>query len=217
MRVENNVNIYKNYLLAENEKTNLISRKMSSDDLDLHIEDSLKIFDHWQGQGERVIDVGSGAGMPGLVMAIRDINNHYTLLEADLKKSRFLMQAMELLTLQHLQVIRERAEVIGQDIKYREKFDAVCSRAVASMRVVLEYCLPLARIGGIVWLWKGPRYLKEIEEAEKALKLLGGEVEKVILYQLGEDRQRAIVQVRKKEASPEQYPRRAGMPLKRPL
>ena len=85
------------------------------------------------------------------------------------------------------------------------------------MRVVLEYCLPLARIGGIVWLWKGPRYLKEIEEAEKALKLLGGEVEKVILYQLGEDRQRAIVQVRKKEASPEQYPRRAGMPLKRPL
>jgi chromosomal replication initiator protein len=135
MRVENNVNIYKNYLLAENEKTNLISRKMSSDDLDLHIEDSLKIFDHWQGQGERVIDVGSGAGMPGLVMAIRDINNHYTLLEADLKKSRFLMQAMELLTLQHVQVIRERAEVIGQDIKYREKFDAVCSRAVASMRV----------------------------------------------------------------------------------
>ena len=212
-----NVMRYKNYLLAANQNTNLISRRMSSEDLDLHIEDSLKIFERWQFQDYRVIDIGSGAGMPGLVMAIADKNNHYTLLEVDLKKSHFLKQAIDLLKLQHVQVIRERAEVIGQHQDYRESFDVVCSRAVASMRVVLEYCLPLARIGGIVWLWKGPRYQEEIEEAEKILELLGGVVEEVFLYPLGEDRQRAIIQIRKQQASPEKFPRRPGLPVKRPL
>lgn len=215
--MENNVNIYKKYLLAANQNTNLVSRKMSSDDLDLHIEDSLKVFDRWQFKDYRLIDIGSGAGLPGLVMAIKDRNNYYTLLEADLKKSQFLEQVIELLKLQHVQVVRERAEVIGQHQDYRESFDAVSSRAVASMRVVLEYCLPLARIGGVVWLWKGPRYQEEIEEAEKVLKLLGGEIEDIFLYPLGEDRQRAIIQIRKQKASPEKYPRRPGMPVKRPL
>ncbi len=215
--MENNVNEYKNYLLAANQNTNLVSRKMKKDDLDLHIEDSLKIFDNWQIQGYRLIDVGSGAGMPGLVMALRNQCNQYTLLEADLKKSQFLEQTIEQLKLPYVEVIRERAEVIGHHEVYRERFDGVVSRAVASMRVVLEYCLPLARIGGVVWLWKGPRYQEEIEEAGQVLKLLGGEVEEVFLYPLGSDRRRAIIQIRKQKSCPEKYPRRPGMPGKRPL
>jgi 16S rRNA (guanine527-N7)-methyltransferase len=215
--MENNVKIYKEYLLAANQKINLVSRRSAENEIDLHIEDSLKIFDHWTISNQQIVDIGSGAGFPGLIMAVADVRNQYTLLESDLKKHKFLEEVSVLLKLQHVQVIRDRAENIGQQESYREKFDAVTSRGVAAMRVVLEYCLPLVRVGGAVFLWKGPRYKEEMEEAGNALQLLGGRVEEIHLYNIGSDRQRAILQVRKIHSTPEKYPRRTGLPNKRPL
>jgi len=215
--MENNVIKYKNYLLQENEKTNLVSRKSSREEIDLHLEDSIKIFNYLDLQDERIIDVGSGAGFPGLIMAIKNRQCEYTLLESDLKKSNFLKNGVNLLQLDNVQVIRNRAEELGQDTKYREKFDICTSRAVAEMNLVLEYCMPLIREGGMVLLWKGPRYEEEIERAANALDILGGTIEEVFLYQLGIDRQRAIVKIRKNRKTPQKYPRRTGLPTKRPL
>lgn len=214
--MENNVNKYKRYLLQENDKFNLVSRKTIEEQLDLHIEDSRKILERWQLTNQKIIDVGSGAGFPGLIMALTSQENEYLLLESDLKKQQFLQRAIEMLTMNHVQAIRGRAEDIAHHTDYREKFDVSTSRAVAAMRVVLEYCLPLIRVGGMVFLWKGPRYQEEIQEATDAMKLLGGTVEDVHLYQLG-DRQRAIIQVRKHQQTPDKYPRRTGLPVKRPL
>ena len=214
--MENNVNKYKRYLLQENDKFNLVSRKTIEEQLDLHIEDSRKVLERWQLTNQKIIDVGSGAGFPGLIMALTSKENEYLLLESDLKKQQFLQRAIEMLTMNHVQAIRGRAEDIAHHIDYREKFDVSTSRAVAAMRVVLEYCLPLIRVGGMVFLWKGPRYQEEIQEATDAMKLLGGTVQDVHLYQLG-DRQRAIIQVRKHQQTPDKYPRRTGLPVKRPL
>ncbi len=214
--MENNVNKYKQYLLQENDKFNLVSRKTIEEQLDLHIEDSRKVLERWQLTNQKIIDVGSGAGFPGLIMALTSQENEYLLLESDLKKQQFLQRAIEMLTMNHVQAIRGRAEDIAHHGDYREKFDVSTSRAVAAMRVVLEYCLPLIRVGGMVFLWKGPRYQEEIQEATDAMKLLGGTVEDVHLYQLG-DRQRAIIQVRKHQQTPDKYPRRTGLPVKRPL
>ncbi len=215
--MENNVRIYKNYLLQENDKTNLVSRRTIEDELDLHIEDSQKVFDHWRLEKQKIIDVGSGAGFPGLIMAMYGQENEYTLLESDLKKCNFLQQTIELLKMDHVQVIRGRAEEIGQHNTHREKYDLSISRAVAAMRVIIEYCLPLTRVGGMVLLWKGPRYEEEIEQSKNALQVLGGQVEDTYLYQIGGDRKRAIIQIRKIQPTPEKYPRRAGLPVKRPL
>ncbi|KUG02577.1 rrna small subunit 7-methylguanosine (m7g) methyltransferase gidb [hydrocarbon metagenome] len=215
--MENNVKQYKNFLLQENDKTNLVSRKTVAEEIDMHIEDSQKVFERWSLEKQEIIDVGSGAGFPGLIMAISRQENTYTLLESELKKYQFLSQAVQLLKMSHVQVIRGRAEELGHDNAYREHFDVATSRAVAAMRVVIEYCLPLTRVGGMVLLWKGPRYEEEIEQSTHALKVLGGKVEEIYLYQLGEDRQRAIIQIRKHQQTPERYPRRTGLPVKRPL
>ncbi len=215
--MENNVKKYKKFLLKENEKINLVSRKTIEEDIELHIEDSQKIFERWQIRNQKIIDVGSGAGFPGLIMAINNKQNTYTLLEAELKKCQFLKQAVVLLDMNHVQVIRARAEEIGHNNAYREQFDVSVSRAVAAVKVVIEYCLPFTRVGGMLLLWKGPRYEEEIEQSSNALQMLGGRVEDIYLYRIGEDRQRAIILIRKIQATPEKYPRRTGLPLKRPL
>ncbi len=214
----NNVKKYLDYLRAENEKINLVSRRSNEEELDLHIEDSQKVFEHWpQLKQQKIIDVGSGAGFPGLIMAMKARENEYTLLESELKKWQFLQQAIDLLNMENVQAVRGRAEEIGQHSDYREKFDVCVSRAVAAMRVILEYCLPLTRVGGMVLLWKGPRYREEIEQSANALQLLGGIVEDIYLYQIGGDRQRAIIQIRKIQETPRKYPRKTGLPVKRPL
>ncbi len=215
--MENNVKKYKSILMQENDKINLVSRKTIAEEIDLHIEDSKKVFERWQLKNTKIIDVGSGAGFPGMIMAICNQENEYTLLESELKKYQFLMQAAQLLKMRHVQVIRGRAEEIGHDKSYREQFDISTSRAVAAMRVVIEYCLPFTRVGGMVLLWKGPRYQEEIDQSARALQLLGGKVEDIYLYKIGDDRQRAIIKIVKHQHTPDKYPRRTGIPGKRPL
>ena len=204
-------------LLAENQKQNLVSRKAGPEEMERHIQDSLQVLTWFPLTGLEVVDIGSGAGFPGLVLAIGCPECGLTLVETDLKKSSFLQRVSSELGLGNVRVIRARAEILGQDQEYRDRYDICTSRAVAAMRVVLEYGMPLVKVGGRVLLWKGSGYQQEIIEARQAMETLGGEVEAVHLYNLMQDRDRAIVAVKKVQPTPRQYPRRTGAPAKKPL
>lgn len=134
-----------------------------------------------------------------------------------MKKSEFLQRAVEYLELSNVTVIRNRAEALGRDDDYRDGYDLCTSRAVASMRIMLEYGIPLVKVGGRLLLWKGSHYLSEIDEARQALLILGGCLEAIHQYSLVHEGDRAIVAVRKQYPTPLRYPRKVGTPSKRPL
>lgn len=202
---------------TENQKHNLVSRRTTPVELWQHIEDSRQILVWEQIRGLELVDIGSGAGFPGLVLAICCPASQVTLVESDLKKSSFLILASKELELDNVQVVRDRVENLGRDPRYRQQFDVCTSRAVASMRIVLEYALPLIKLNGAAWLWKGSNYQLEIDEARSAVKLLGGTVEKAYRYSLIGEKDRSIVVVRKTDSTPDEYPRRIGLPAKKPL
>lgn len=215
--MEYNVNKYKEMITLENQRQNLISRKSFAYELDKHIEDSLKLLDFMSLDGDKLVDIGSGAGFPGMILAMACPRASFTLVESDHKKSGFLIEVKDQLELSNVEIICNRVEELGRDSSLRESFSLCSSRAVAALNVMLEYGLPLLEVGGRMLLWKGRNYQQEIEDAENALKLLGGVLEDVWLYTLMEERDRAIIVVRKEEPSPEKYPRRVGIPSKRPL
>lgn len=215
--MEYNVNRYIKLLLEENTRQNLVSRKSIDDELAKHIEDSLKILDYISLENKNIVDIGSGAGFPALVLGISCPTASFTLVESDLKKSTFLETVKTALELNNVNVIRTRAEELGQNQDYRGSFDICTCRAVAAMNILLEYALPLLKPGGRLLLWKGRNYQQEITEAQKALELLDGKVTDNYLYNLMEDRDRAIVVVEKQGTTPAKYPRRVGIPAKRPL
>ncbi len=204
-------------LFQENEKQNLVSRKAGLPEIEQHVQDSRQLLEWVSLVEQDVIDIGSGAGFPGLILAMACPQSRFTLLESDLKKSGFLQLAIAELGLTNVRVIRERAEVLGQDPQYRNSFDVCTNRAVAAANVVLEYGIPLVKIGGKVFLWKGRSFQQEIDEAREALQILGGQIEAVYQYELNQDRDRAIVAVQKVRPTPDQYPRRVGAPTKKPL
>ncbi|PKM78753.1 MAG: 16S rRNA (guanine(527)-N(7))-methyltransferase RsmG [Firmicutes bacterium HGW-Firmicutes-15] len=204
-------------LFKENEKQNLVSRKAGPEEIEQHVQDSLQLLEWVPLVDLDVIDIGTGAGFPGLILAMACPQSRFTLIESDLKKSGFLQMVIEELGLENVRVIRERAEVLGQDRQYRNSFDVCTNRAVAAMNVVLEYGIPLVKLGGRVFLWKGRNVQQEIMEAEGALEKLGGKIETVYLYKLRQERDRAIVAVEKVGRTPDQYPRRVGAPTKSPL
>lgn len=165
----------------------------------------------------RCADVGSGAGFPGLPLKILLPELKLTLVEATGKKVTFLRHMVQLLNLSDVQVLHARAEEVGQQPEHREGYDLVVARAVAQMPVLAEYCLPLCRVGGRFVAQKGEGAHAEVEAAHGALERLGGrlgEIKAVHLPGLGE---RYLVVVEKVAQTPPEYPRRPGVPAKRPL
>lgn len=217
MDMEITVNRFQSLLLEENEKQNLISRRSSPEDVAVHVRDSLAVLEHVSLDKKQVLDIGSGAGFPGIVLAMACKDSRFTLVESDLKKSQFLQDACQKIAIENVTVERRRVEELGRQKEYRASFDFCTSRAVAAMNILLEYGLPLLRPGGKMLLWKGKNYASEIDESQHALEVLGGSVEDVFFYRLLEDRDRCIVVVRKDRATPDSYPRRTGIPAKRPL
>lgn len=215
--MEINVNIFIDLLVEENQKQNLVSRKASMDELVKHVEDSRAILDFLSLDGLSVIDVGSGAGFPGLILAILCPGTKFTLVEADLKKSQFLHRVTDSLKMTNVKVLRERAETLGRHPAYREKYDICTSRAVAAMNILLEYSIPLVKTDGMVAMWKGSNYEQEIASAQNSLTLLQGKIFRINKYSLVEEGDRVIVLVGKEGSTPKQYPRRNGIPAKRPL
>ncbi|HIE38299.1 MAG TPA: 16S rRNA (guanine(527)-N(7))-methyltransferase RsmG [Anaerolineales bacterium] len=168
--------------------------------------------------GVRVIDVGTGAGFPGVPLKILCPGMHLTLLEATRKKVAFLEHLTRRLELRGVQVIHARAEELGRRPIHREQYDWALARAVAEMPTLAEYLLPLVRVGGAILAQKGEGGPAEVHAAEEAIRILGGRVQRLVLVNLhGLAETRYLVVVDKVAATPEKYPRRPGIPVKRPL
>ncbi len=168
--------------------------------------------------GMRVIDVGSGAGFPGLPLRILCPHIILTCLEATGKKADFIRHAADLLELTNVTVLHGRAEEIGQMPEHREQYDLALARAVAPLPVLVEYLLPLLKIGGKMVAYKGESAAQEASAAQKGLRLLGGELRRLIAVELPEVAEtHYLVLVEKVAASPAHFPRRAGIPSRKPL
>jgi len=162
-------------------------------------------------------DIGSGAGFPGLVLALACPQSSWVLVEANGKKCRFLNLCLEKLAIENARVLPLRAETIGQKAAWRGQFDLVTARAVAALPVLLEYAMPLLRVGGTFIAAKGPSFPEEEAAAATALTVLGAQPAKKQAFALPGGDKRILACYSKTQATSEKYPRRAGIPEKKPL
>jgi len=203
-------------LLETNKRFNLTAIREPEAAWLRHVLDSLSLIPFLQG-ADRVIDVGSGGGLPGLPLAITCPDVKFTLLEATGKKAKFIESAATKLGLGNVSVVNDRAENAGRDGAHRQKYDVAIARAVGPMRVLLEYTLPLTKTGGRVLAMKGARVVDELDECSDALMLLGGGAVEVYEALPGLEDDAVIVEVTKDRATPREYPRRPGEPKSKPL
>ena len=208
---------YMNLLLEWNEKINLTAITDEKEIILKHFIDSFTI-NKFINSGDKMLDIGTGAGFPGLPIKIIRPEVDVFLMDSLNKRINFLNEVIELLQLKNIEAFHSRAEEMAKNNKFREKFDVVTSRAVAKLNILLEYMLPYTKVNGKCLCMKGPNIEEEIKEAEKALKILGGEIEKIEKIILPDSNiERKIIIIRKKSATPLKYPRKAGMPTKEPL
>ena len=210
---------YYKLLVEWNEKINLTAITAEEDVAYKHFLDCVSIFKSGViADGAKVIDVGTGAGFPGLPMKIINSTLDVTLADSLNKRINFLVEVTSALGLEGVQCVHGRAEDLGHNKLYREKFDICASRAVANLATLSELCLPFVKVGGYLAALKGPKADEEIQQAEKAIKLLGGKVEKVINYSIADtDYDHNIVLIKKISAISAKYPRKAPKPAKEPL
>jgi 16S rRNA (guanine527-N7)-methyltransferase len=178
------------------------------------IEDGLVLLDHLAG-ARTVVDVGSGAGLPGLPLKIARPDLQLTLIEADRDKAAFLVHACAVLGLDGVEVIASRAEEAGHDPRLREAFDVAVARALAPLPTLVELCLPLVRVGGRLLAQKTVG--EDVEGAGRAIEILGGELVGVHASPSAARRGGTVVEIRKARPTPPAYPRRPGVPARKPL
>lgn len=205
-------------LLETNRQFNLTAVRDPGEAWQKHILDSLQGLQTGLFDGQvRVVDVGSGAGFPGLPLAITRPDARFTFIEATRKKCGFIQATSEHFGLK-AQVINARAEEAGHEAKLRAQFEVATVRAVGSFMEVAEYCLPLVKVGGHVVLWRGKDAEAEAGDSELALDLLGGALQDVHPYELpGHPMQYHLVILYKHGQTPAKYPRRTGIPKSQPL
>ena len=210
---------YYDYLVSQNEVMNLTAITEYEEVLTKHFLDSLflaktmKDFD-----GKKVIDLGTGAGFPGLPLKIFDESLDVTLMDSLNKRINFLNEVIDALELDGIETVHSRAEDLGKNKDYREKYDICISRAVANLATLSELCLPFVKVGGYFISMKGPKAEEELSCAKKAIKLLGGEFEEIKNYAIDEtDFDHNLVIIRKVSSTPSKYPRNAPKPAKEPL
>ncbi|MFH1185863.1 MAG: 16S rRNA (guanine(527)-N(7))-methyltransferase RsmG [Chloroflexota bacterium] len=210
---------YERELLDWNRKFNLTALRDTASIRTRHFLDSFSCALAWGSRPpQRLVDVGTGAGFPGLPLKILYPAMSVTLVESVGKKAMFCEHMVRLLNLEHVEVIKGRAEDVGCMPAHREHYDWAVARAVADMRVLAEYLLPLVKIGGTALALKGESGPAEAQSAEKALRLLGGQLRQVIPVDLpGIADERYLLLIEKTAATPPKYPRNAGIPMKHPL
>ena len=202
-------------LIEWNERMNLTAITDEDEFIRKHILDSLSGLEYVK-EG-KILDLGSGAGFPGIPLKIYNEEFKITFLDALKKRLNFLDEVATKLSFQNVTTIHGRAEDLAKT-DLRESFDTVVSRAVASLPILSEYALPFIKTGGTFIAWKGSKAEDEAKESEKALKVLGGElaeIKKVAIPKLNEER--ALIIVKKIKPTPKQYPRNPGTPQKKPL
>ena len=208
---------YYEMLIEWNEKINLTAITEPKEVILKHFVDSLTILKYLSKE-EKIIDVGTGAGFPGIPLNIMKNDCNYTLLDSLNKRITFLNEVINNLELKNINTIHSRVEEIGKNKKYRESYDIATSRAVAPLNILLEYLLPLVKVGGKCICMKGSNIEEEIESAKNAIKILGGEIEKIEKITLPDsDMVRNIVIIKKVKQTPVKYPRKPGTPSKEPI
>ena len=208
---------YMNLLIEWNEKINLTAITEQKDIIVKHFVDSLTISKYLE-KDESVVDIGTGAGFPGIPLAIINQANKFTLVDSLNKRINFLNDVKEKIELKNITTIHSRAEEFGQNKIYREKFDIAVSRAVAKLNVLVEYLLPTIKVGGKIICMKGSKIKEELDEAKFAVKELGGNIKYQEEFLLPEtDIKRNIIIIEKIKNTPKKYPRKSGMPSRQPL
>lgn len=210
---------YEKELVEWNQKFNLTAIRDVESIRTKHFLDSYSCVLAWKGTPPlRLVDVGTGAGFPGIPLKIIYPTMRVTLVESVGKKAMFCQHVISKLGLEDVEVIQTRAETLGQDPKHRETYDYAVARAVANLNILSEYLLPLVKVGGTMLAQKGESGPAEAQSAEKAMKLLGGKLKQIIPVELpGVADDRYLVLVDKIAATPPKYPRKAGIPMKTPL
>lgn len=208
---------YMQLLLEWNEKINLTAITDKKEIILKHFIDSISIISYLN-EANKILDIGTGAGFPGIPLKILEENKEFVLLDSLNKRIIFLNEIINKLELNKIQAVHGRAEEFIKQKNERESYDIVTSRAVARLNILLEYMLPFVKVGGKCICMKSSEIDEEIEEAAKAISILGGEIEKIdeiILPQ--SDIKRKIIVIKKIKNTPNKYPRKPGIPTKEPI
>ncbi len=206
------------FLLVEQNKTMNLTAITDPDGIAVkHFADSISALSAADfPQNAKVLDVGTGAGFPSIPLLIARPDLDMTMIDSTAKKLKYVASAVETLGLS-AQVLHTRAEEAGQNKEYREKFDIVCSRAVAALNVLCEYCLPFVKVGGVFLAMKGAKAQEEIADAKSAIKTLGGKIVAEKSFTLSDGGERTIVVIKKISQVPPKYPRVSAQIAKKPL
>ena len=208
---------YMNLLIEWNEKINLTAITEENDIILKHFVDSLTIQKYIE-KNKKIVDIGTGAGFPGIPLAIMNEENEITLVDSLNKRINFLNEVIEKLELKNVTALHFRAEEFCQNKKYRESYDYAVSRAVANLTTLSEYLIPAVKVGGKVICMKGSQIERELKEAEFAISELRGTIcTKEEFCLPNTDMKRNIIVIEKQQTTPKKYPRKAGMPAKQPL
>lgn len=212
--------VFYQLLIEWNKKMNLTAITDYEEVIQKHFLDScllLKKCPKQRFEYKKVIDVGTGAGFPGIPLAILLKDTQFTLMDSLNKRIEFLSIVIKELDLTNVQLFHGRAEEFGKNENFREQFDFCVSRAVASLPLLLEYCSPFVKVDGSLLLYKSKKISQEIEDAANALNVLNCHIVECMEVLNKQDLQRFVLEIEKKEHTPEKYPRKAGKPKKYPL
>ena len=203
-------------ILEWNQKINLTSITNEKEFIIKHFIDSLTVNKYLEGK-QSIIDIGTGAGFPGMPLKIVNKEKKIVLVDSINKKLNVIRNINERIKLDNLEIIHSRAEDLGINSQYREKFDVATTRAVSNLSTILEYMLPFVKVGGLALCMKGPNYEDELKLATKAISVLGGKLEKIENINIDRELQRNLVIIKKIKNTPNKYPRGKAKPLKEPI
>ena len=208
---------YYKLLVEKNKVMNLTAITDFEEAVEKHFADSLALLKFFDLKlYESLLDVGSGAGMPGIPLKIMNPELKVVLLDAVGKKTTFQTEVGDTLKFKSFKPIHARSEDAAHDLQYREQFDIVTARAVANLATLSEYCIPFVKKGGYFIAYKSDLVEEELNSAEKAIKLLGGRIDRTERYAIGENG-RSLIFIKKIKSTPGRYPRKAGTPSKQPI